>query len=319
MMKKYAMLILPISFCCHSVVLAFQSTQDSIPQSLEEYYRFHNLQPNSGPFGVAYLIDKTGKGRKPQAGDYVVLSYTGRFLNGEVFDQSDANDPFVFQLGYRQVIKGWEAGLPFFNVGSKGRLFIPPAMAYGKRGAGTRIPPNTPLIFEIELLRIMNFEEYDRYMVELEEKERQSYEQHQQKQFTQDKKIIQQYAISNKLRTKRTPSGLSYVITKKGKGPKAKGGDLLSVHYEGHLTDGSTFDSSFGKKPYEFPLARGKVIPGWDEGLTHFSKGSEGWLLIPSKLAYGPRAIEEDDISIPANSVLVFKIKVVDIQPKTIK
>ena len=73
------------------------------------------------------------------------------------------------------------------------------------------------------------------------------------------------------------------------------------------------FDSSYKrKKTYQFVLGRGKVIQGWDEGMQFFNKGSEGWLLIPSKLAYGPMAINEDDINIPGDSALAFKIKIIE-------
>ncbi len=318
-MKRSHFLIFLISICCQSALLAFSSSQDSVLIPLDAYFQQNELQPSSGPFGIYYQINEEGRGRKPQAGDYVMVKYVGRLTSGKVFDQSEPNDPFVFQLGYRQVIKGWEAGMPFFNVGSKGSLYIPAAMAYGKRGVGNLVPPNTPLIFDIELLRIMNFEEYDTYMVELEEKERLAYEQHMKDQFKADKKIIQEYALSQKLRTKRTKSGLSYAITKKGKGAKAKKGDILSVHYEGYLVDGTIFDSSFGGAPYPVTLGRGKVIAGWEEGLQFFNKGCEGWLLLPSKRAYGPRAIEEDGISIPPNAVLAFKIKVEGIKAAEVK
>ncbi|MEM8906626.1 MAG: FKBP-type peptidyl-prolyl cis-trans isomerase, partial [Bacteroidota bacterium] len=154
-------------------------------------------------------------------------------------------------------------------------------------------------------------------MIEQEQKERRAYEKHVKDQFLRDKKQIHEYAADNKLRTKRTPSGLSYSIIKKGKGPTAQTGDELLVHYEGFLLNGEKFDSSYEKKqPYRFVLGKGKVIKGWDEGLQYFSKGGEGWLLIPSKFAYGRMAIEEEGIAIPADSVLIFKFKVVDINSK---
>ena len=80
------------------------------------------------------------------------------------------------------------------------------------------------------------------------------------------------------------------------------------------LLDGTIFDSTEGKSPFEFTLGLGKTIPGWEEGLPFFKQGSQGYLLIPSQLAYGPRPIIEEDINIPGNSVLIFKIKVVEIE-----
>ena len=285
--------------------------------NLADYLSAENITANSLDQGLYYSIDQPGHGAFPQTGDYLMVHYTGKLLDGTVFDASVKSEPFVFQLGYRQVIVGWELGLTKFQVGTKGKLFIPPGLAYGKRGVGKVIPSNAPLIFEIEVLDIMDFEAYDRYMIALEEKERKAFEVHQREQFATDKKLIQQYSLDHKVKTKRTSSGLSYVLTKKGKGDTAQPGDRLRVHYEGRLLDDTIFDSSFDGAPFNFQLGAGKVIPGWEEGLQFFKKGSEGWLMIPSRLAYGPLAIDEDDIHIPANSVLVFKIKVLAIDEAT--
>jgi len=171
------------------------------------------------------------------------------------------------------------------------------------------------LIFEVELEDILDIDAYDRYMEAQEAKERAAFERRMEEQFDTDKKLISQYIKSNKLKAKQTASGLSYVITKKGKGKNtAKAGDLLEVQYEGFLLDGEPFDQSNSDKPYEVTLGNGKVIKGWEEGLQYFKRGAEGWLLIPSKLAYGPRPIIEETVNVPANSVLIFKIKVVRLQ-----
>ncbi len=286
---------------------------------LSSYLAHHQIDAQALDQGLYISEEVAGSGALPQAGDYVMVKYRGKLLDGTVFDQSEEDVPFVFQLGYRQVILGWEKGILHFKVGSKGRMFVPPGLAYGKRGVGKVIPPNAALIFEIELLDIMDVAEYDRYMVALEKKEREAFEKHRREQFATDKKLIQQYCIDNKLKTKRTSSGISYVITKKGKGQTANPGDQLKVHYEGRLLNGTLFDSSFGAQPFSFVLGSGKVIPGWEEGLQFFKKGSEGWLLLPSKLAYGPMSIDEDNIQIPANSALVFKIKVLDIDRATVQ
>ena len=177
------------------------------------------------------------------------------------------------------------------------------------------IPPNSPLVFDIEIVDILSYEAYDKYMIELERKERVAYEAHVKKQFVKDQNLINDYAIGHKMKTKRTQSDVNYVLTKPGKGELAKSGDKVIVHYEGRLLDDAVFDTNFDKEPFTFILGVGKVIKGWDDGLMQFRKGSEGWLLIPSKYAYGPRAIKENDISIPENSVLIFKIKVVDVVP----
>jgi FKBP-type peptidyl-prolyl cis-trans isomerase len=98
-----------------------------------------------------------GSGRVAKAGDTVVVHYKGQFLNGDMFDSSYKHeDPFIFQLGAGQVIKGWDQGVVGMKEGGIRQLKIPSDLAYGERGAGQLIPPNTPLIFEIKLIEIQD-------------------------------------------------------------------------------------------------------------------------------------------------------------------
>jgi FKBP-type peptidyl-prolyl cis-trans isomerase len=105
------------------------------------------------PSGLQYKILKEGTGPKPTAADSVVCNYRGVLLNNTEFDSSyKRGQPATFQVG--QVIKGWTEALQLMPVGSKWQLFIPSDLAYGDRGAGPDIGPNSTLIFEVELLSI---------------------------------------------------------------------------------------------------------------------------------------------------------------------
>ncbi len=307
-----------ILFLCFCFFIAPASNPiDSI--DLETYLKQNNIQANSAGDGLYYQIDQEGHGAFPKAGDYVMVSYTGRLIDGTVFDKS-GEEPFLFQLGYRQVIRGWEKGIPLFQVGGKGILYVPPHLGYGKTGAGNIIPPNTALLYDIEVLKIMDYEEYDRHMAALEEQERIAFEQQQKEQFSKDKKLIHEYASEHRLRTKRLPSGVSYSLKKKGKGALPKKGDKITFHYEGFLLDDKIFDSSYNRKEaFSFQFGNGEAIQGLEEALHYFKKGSEGWILIPSKLAYGPLEIDEEGTFIPGNSVLVFKVKVLKLSQGELK
>lgn len=98
---------------------------------------------------------------------------------------------------------------------------------------------------------------------------------------------------------------------KVGEGAEAKGGDVVSVHYSGTLTDGTKFDSSYDRnEPFEFTLGAGQVIEGWDKGVAGMKVGGKRKLTIPPSLGYGENAIGP----IPANSILVFEVELLEVK-----
>ena len=112
-------------------------------------------QPNipSTPFeSLQKEILREGTDQVPN-GVNVIVHYTGYFLNGQIFDSSvQRNQPFEFQLGRGMVIQGWDIGVATMKRGEECFLYIPSRLAYGERGAGASIPPNTDLIFRVHLL-----------------------------------------------------------------------------------------------------------------------------------------------------------------------
>ena len=106
--------------------------------------------------GLKYIVLNEGTGDTPYPGQMVKVHYAGFLLNGTKFDSSyDRNQPFEFIIGGR-VIAGWNEGIQLLNQGAKAKFIIPPNLAYGPRGAGGVIPPNATLIFEVELLEIID-------------------------------------------------------------------------------------------------------------------------------------------------------------------
>jgi peptidylprolyl isomerase len=106
------------------------------------------------PSGLKFIPVQEGTGAKADSGKIVKVNYSGYFLNGKKFDSSvDRGQPIQFALGTGRVIPGWEEGIALMKEGGKAELIIPPDLAYGEKGRG-EIPPNSTLVFDVELLEV---------------------------------------------------------------------------------------------------------------------------------------------------------------------
>jgi cyclophilin family peptidyl-prolyl cis-trans isomerase len=106
--------------------------------------------------GLEYVVTQAGEGATPERGQTIEAHYTGYLLDGRKFDSSrDRGQPFQTEIGVSRVIRGWDEAFLTMKRGEKRLLIIPPDLAYGARGAGSAIPPNATLIFDVELLDIL--------------------------------------------------------------------------------------------------------------------------------------------------------------------
>ena len=126
-------------------------------QELADYLAKNKIDAEPTASGLYYVMTQEGNGEKPQIGKPVKMHYTGKLLDGTVFDSSvERGEPFMFPLGVGQVIPGWDEGVQLMSKGEKGVLYIPYYLAYGDRQAGDKIPAFSNLMFEVELV---DFEE----------------------------------------------------------------------------------------------------------------------------------------------------------------
>ena len=147
---------------------AAQKLKDGETAAANNYVTTNKINAVTTASGLKYVVTQPSVKRKPLAGDTVMVNYTGRILNGKVFDSSIAAEaksagldqpgrtyePISVVLGQGQVIPGWDEGLLLLNEGSKSTLIIPSALAYGEKGAGQDIPPYSTLIFNVELVKV---------------------------------------------------------------------------------------------------------------------------------------------------------------------
>lgn len=126
--------------------------------TLQQYFKAHHIKPQRTASGLYYVITRKGTGENAKKGQKVSMSYLGKFLDGKKFD-GNVDDkfnnirPLQFTLGIGQVIKGWDEGIALLNKGAKATLYIPSDVGYGPSGRGP-IPPNSILVFDVEVLAI---------------------------------------------------------------------------------------------------------------------------------------------------------------------
>ena len=128
-------------------------------KELANYLAKNNIVAEPTESGLIYVVKEPGNGEKPEVGKPVTMHYTGKLLDGTVFDSSvERNEPFQFVLGVGQVIPGWDEGVQLMTKGEKGVLYIPYYLGYGERQAGEKIVPFSNLMFEVELVDFETFE-----------------------------------------------------------------------------------------------------------------------------------------------------------------
>ncbi|MDA7803292.1 FKBP-type peptidyl-prolyl cis-trans isomerase [Crocinitomix sp.] len=126
---------------------------DADIQIIKDFLTANNITAQSTESGLHYVVENPVEGENPQAGQTVFVHYTGTLLDGTQFDTSiDRGEPLSFPLGQGRVIQGWDEGIALLKKGEKATLYIPSTLAYGPRGSGALIGPNSVLKFEVELV-----------------------------------------------------------------------------------------------------------------------------------------------------------------------
>lgn len=208
-----------------------------------------------------------------KAGDEVTVQYVGvGYQSGKEFDASwDRGQPFGFQLGAGQVIKGWDEGVQGMKVGGRRELLIPPGLAYGAAGSPPSIGANETLIFVIDLVSVKK--------PEAESTKPGPYA---------DSPIAKR--PKPKVPVPQGPPPKKVVIKdlKEGTGEAVEAGDKIVVNYVGvNYETGKEFEATWNTTGLvTFQLGAGEVIKGWEQGMLGMKVGGRRELIIPSKLAF---------------------------------
>lgn len=148
--------LLPLGLALFVLLSANQCKEQTPPPNTKTGEETNVTETKEATKGLVIEDIKIGTGAEAVAGKKVEVHYTGTLTNGEKFDSSkDRGTPFSFNLGAGQVIQGWDQGVAGMKEGGVRKLTIPPELGYGSRATGP-IPANSTLIFEVELLKVLN-------------------------------------------------------------------------------------------------------------------------------------------------------------------
>ncbi|HMQ45917.1 MAG TPA: FKBP-type peptidyl-prolyl cis-trans isomerase [Saprospiraceae bacterium] len=267
--------------------------------------------------GYEYMLHTSGKGEKPAPGDYAY--FHAQLRNGDTVLYSSRDQPQMpfIQIPLEEVTNRKtspvEDILREMTLGDSATVLINlDTIPAEMRPRG--FEKASVMFYDVVLLDIKTQEEYNTEAQRLQEEQMKAMELAQARQAevaTMVGQTLEQFkngALKNQLTESET--GLKYIVHEKKDGPKLQMGDMANVHYYGVLMDGTMFDNSFERgQPISFPLGQGRVIKGWDEGLSYLKRGEKATFFIPYNLAYGEQGSPP---TIPAKSDLVFYVEVVE-------
>ncbi|HWZ21499.1 MAG TPA: FKBP-type peptidyl-prolyl cis-trans isomerase [Cytophagaceae bacterium] len=261
--------------------------------------------------GIQYKIIVDSAGPVVELGGVAFINMT-YYNEKDTFDSKKAyrGQPFPIRIPDSIIEKSsLERGLRMLSKGDSASFIISTDSLYKgvpRDKMPVEIKPGSMTTFFIRVVSVLS-----RDSVKVLEKKRQDQmvaaELQRQVQAQMDTVTILDYIKVHKLKAKRTPDGVYYVVTKAIEGITLQPGDTAKTFYTGKLLDGTTFDSNVGKEPFTLVVGMGQVIRGWDSGLMALKKGEKATLLIPSNLAYGERGAGG---SIPPNAILLFDLEV---------
>lgn len=180
--------------------LAMEKSKGDDEKTIKDYLQKNNINAIRTPEGTYVEVIKEGTGTKVDSGMAASVLYKGMLLNGKIFDQSydstgNPTQPYTFVVGQMGAIEGWSDGMVYFKEGGEGRLFIPSARAYGPRGSGPDIGPNTPIMFEVKITKVMTADQYKKErdeemkkMQELQKEQMEKMNKQQQENKPEEKK-----------------------------------------------------------------------------------------------------------------------------------
>lgn len=269
----FSLLLIGLMSACNDYK-GYQKTSDGL------YYHFHN---------------QTENGKTPQNNDILSISMGIKTENDSIVQPVKTLYTMMQEPKFPGDVF---SALALMHEGDSATFIISAENFYKTYNYGdipSFVTPKSMVFVTLCIHQIQTFDEYKAAQVK--------------EALEQEKALIESYLTEHNIDVEPTETGLYYIETKAGKGKNPTKASKCTVHYQGTLLDGTVFDSSYGKTPFEFELGMGQVIAGWDEGIAMMKKGGKATLILPSSIAYGERGAGN---LIPPYSPLVFDVELID-------
>ncbi len=289
-----------------------------------------NFKKTGTGIEYCFVVDKTG-GAKPKEGDQIKINMVSIGGNRYLYNSFQQNKGKPVEFGVaKPAFKGDIIEvINMMNTGDSVVCLIDADLVYKntKQKKPDFIKKGDKIQYMIKLVSIKPKEivqkEQQALMNKQIKEQLAKQQKEEQKQMVIQEKELQKYFIANNITPLKTASGLYYVIKEEGSGAKPVTNDTVSLNYRGKLINGTTFDSNIDSAfnhmaPFEFPLGVNRVIKGWDEGVALLNKGTKATFFIPSRLGYSTQAMPGNAANpkgIPANSILIFDVELLNIKP----
>ena len=254
--------LLFLLICSLGILSCGSDDSENSEEEIQDYILQSNKSFQKTNSGLYYNLTNEGMTPLASGTSFVIFDLKGQLLDGTSVGNTFGSEDNV-QLDLNQdIISGLKEALQFLGTGGQGTFILPSDLAFGGGGNGV-VPPNAPIVYQLEVIGI-----YANDMA------------------YSDSLLSEYIAAQEFENVTKTASGLYVLIEELGNETKPTASQNVTVHYEGYFFNGDIFDSSIARgTPSTFAL--NQVIAGWTEGIPYFGEGGKGKLLIPSHLAYG--------------------------------
>lgn len=267
--------------------------------------------------GLKYKIHTPNQGKKAKEGDFMTLQVQYAKV-GETpekdsvfFDTRKMTRPIKVPLMKPSYKGSFEEGLAMLTPGDSATFIVSADSVFTKVFGAPSLPPFIKKGSEMKIVvKVMDIESQQEVEAE--------FKQDQEKRRAKEETELKSYLEANKITAAPTASGMYMIVKNPGTGAAIDSGKTVTVNYTGKFLNGQVFDASaHHNAPFEFKVGSGMVIPAWDEAISKLKVGGKATLVVPSKLAYGPRGIPDQQSGkyiIEPFTPLVFDVEVVSVK-----